>query len=193
MANICYVRQNHPKGLGHAILKAKSFVGDEPFVIALGDDIVYNDVPVAKQLIDNYSKYGSSIVGCQKVKESDVSKYGIVKPLLSLDEKTVEMEDFIEKPSVEEAPSKLACLGRYLLTPKIFDYLEKTEPGKGGEIQLTDAIVAMMKEGEKVLAYNFEGKRYDIGNKFGLLKANIEFGLRNEETREELLEYLKNI
>ena len=193
MANICYVRQNHPKGLGHAILKAKSFVGDEPFVIALGDDIVYNDVPVAKQLIDNYSKYGSSIVGCQEVKESDVSKYGIVKPLLSLDEKTVEMEDFIEKPSIEEAPSKLACLGRYLLTPKIFDYLEKTEPGKGGEIQLTDAIVAMMKDGEKVLAYNFEGKRYDIGNKFGLLKANIEFGLRNEETREELLEYLKNI
>ena len=193
MANICYVRQNHPKGLGHAILKAKSFVGDEPFVIALGDDIVYNDVPVAKQLIDNYSKYGSSIVGCQEVKESDVSKYGIVKPLLSLDEKTVEMENFIEKPSIEEAPSKLACLGRYLLTPKIFDYLEKTEPGKGGEIQLTDAIVAMMKDGEKVLAYNFEGKRYDIGNKFGLLKANIEFGLKNEETREELLEYLKSI
>ena len=193
MANICYVRQNHPKGLGHAILKAKSFVGDEPFVIALGDDIVYNDVPVAKQLIDNYSKYGSSIVGCQEVKESDVSKYGIVNPLLSLDEKTVEMEDFIEKPSVKEAPSKLACLGRYLLTPKIFDYLEKTEPGKDGEIQLTDAIVAMMKDGEKVLAYNFEGKRYDIGNKFGLLKANIEFGLRNEETREELLEYLKSI
>ena len=193
MANICYVRQNHPKGLGHAILKAKSFVGNEPFVIALGDDIVYNDVPVAKQLIDSYSKYGSSIVGCQEVKESDVSKYGIVKPLLSLDEKTVEMEDFIEKPSVDEAPSKLACLGRYLLTPKIFDYLEKTEPGKGGEIQLTDAIVAMMKDGEKVLAYNFEGKRYDIGNKFGLLKANIEFGLRNEETREELLEYLKSI
>ena len=193
MANICYVRQNHPKGLGHAILKAKSFIGDEPFVIALGDDIVYNDVPVAKQLIDKYSKYGSSIVGCQEVKESDVSKYGVVKPLLSLDEKTVEMEDFIEKPSIEEAPSKLACLGRYLLTPKIFDYLEKTEPGKGGEIQLTDAIVAMMKDGEKVLAYNFEGKRYDIGNKFGLLKANIEFGLRNEETREELLEYLKSI
>ena len=193
MANICYVRQNHPKGLGHAILKAKSFVGDEPFVIALGDDIVYNDVPVAKQLIDSYSKYGSSIVGCQEVKESDVSKYGIVKPLLSLDEKTIEMEDFIEKPSIEEAPSKLACLGRYLLTPKIFDYLEKTEPGKGGEIQLTDAIVAMMKDGEKVLAYNFEGKRYDIGNKFGLLKANIEFGLRNEETREELLTYLKKL
>lgn len=193
MANICYVRQNHPKGLGHAILKAKSFVGDEPFIIALGDDIVYNKVPVAKQLIDNYSKYHSSIVGCQEVKESDVSKYGIVKPSNTLDEKTVEMADFIEKPSVDEAPSRLACLGRYLLTPKIFKYLENTKPGKGGEIQLTDAIVSMMKDGEKVVAYNFDGKRYDIGNKFGLLKANIEFGLRNEETKDELLEYLKNI
>ena len=193
MANICYVRQNHPKGLGHAILKAKSFVGDEPFIIALGDDIVYNEVPVTKQLIDNYSKYHSSIVGCQEVKELDVSKYGIVKPSDILDEKTVEMADFIEKPSIEEAPSRLACLGRYLLTPKIFEYLENTKPGKGGEIQLTDAIVAMMKAGEKVVAYNFDGKRYDIGNKFGLLKANIEFGLRNEETREELEEYLKNM
>lgn len=193
MANICYVRQNHPKGLGHAILKAKSFVGDEPFIIALGDDIVYNKVPVTKQLIDNYSKYHSSIVGCQEVKESDVSKYGIVKPSNTLDEKTVEMADFIEKPSVEEAPSRLACLGRYLLTPKIFEYLENTKPGKGGEIQLTDAIVSMMKDGEKVVAYNFDGKRYDIGNKFGLLKANIEFGLRNEETKDELVEYLKNI
>ena len=194
MANICYVRQNHPKGLGHAILKAKSFVGDEPFVIALGDDIVYNpEAPVAKQLIEKYEKYGSSIVGCQEVKKSDVSKYGIVKPSKSLDGKTVEMVDFIEKPSIEEAPSKLACLGRYLLTPKIFKYLEKEKPGKGGEIQLTDAILDMLKDGEKVIAYEFDGKRYDIGNKFGLLKANIEFGLRNEETREELLEYLKNI
>ena len=192
MANICYVRQNHPKGLGHAILKAKSFVGDEPFVIALGDDIVYNDIPVAKQLIDNYSKYQSSIVGCQEVKAEDVSKYGIVKPTKNLDDKTVEMDDFIEKPAMEEAPSRLACLGRYLLTPKIFEYLEKEKPGKGGEIQLTDAILDMLKDGEKVIAYEFDGKRYDIGNKFGLLKANIEFGLRNEETRDELLNYLKN-
>ena len=192
MANICYVRQNHPKGLGHAILKAKSFVGDEPFVIALGDDIVYNDIPVAKQLIDNYSKYQSSIVGCQEVKAEDVSKYGIVKPTKNLDDKTVEMDDFIEKPAMEEAPSRLACLGRYLLTPKIFEYLEKEKPGKGGEIQLTDAILDMLKDGEKVIAYEFDGKRYDIGNKFGLLKANIEFGLRNEEPRDELLNYLKN-
>lgn len=193
MANICYVRQNHPKGLGHAILKAKPFVGDEPFVIALGDDIIYNpETPVAKQLIENYEKYGSSIVGCQAVDQKDVSKYGIVAPAKKLDDKTCEISDFVEKPDVDKAPSKLACLGRYLLTPKIFEYLAKAKPGKGGEIQLTDSILEMMKDGEKVVAYNFDGERYDIGNKFGLLKANIEFGLRNEETREELRNYLKN-
>lgn len=193
MANIFYVRQNHPKGLGHAILKAKPFIGDDPFVIALGDDIVYNDeYPVAKQMIDVYEKYGSSIVGCQEVAQKDVSKYGVVKPTQYLDNGTCEIDDFIEKPAVEEAPSRYACLGRYLLDGKIFKYLEEVKPGKGGEIQLTDAILDMMKAGEKVLAYDFKGKRYDIGNKFGLLKANIEFGLRNDETKEELLNYLKN-
>lgn len=194
MANIYYVRQNHPLGLGHAVLKAKSFVGDEPFVIALGDDIVYNpERPVAKQLIEKYEKYGKSIVGVQEVKEGDVSKYGIIKPSKELDDRTVEMSDFIEKPSVEEAPSKLACLGRYLLSADIFKYLEETEPGKGGEIQLTDAILKMLNDNKEVLAYNFEGKRYDIGNKIGLLKANIEFGLRNSETKDELQEYLKEL
>lgn len=193
MANIFYVRQNHPKGLGHAILKAKPFIGDDPFVIALGDDIVYNDeYPVAKQMIDVYEKYGSSIVGCQEVAQKDVSKYGVVKPTQYLDNDTCEIDDFIEKPVVEEAPSRYACLGRYLLDGKIFKYLEEVKPGKGGEIQLTDAILDMMKAGEKVLAYDFKGKRYDIGNKFGLLKANIEFGLRNDETKDELLNYLKN-
>lgn len=192
MANIFYVRQNLPKGLGHAILKAKPFIGDDPFVIALGDDIVYNpEKPVAKQLIDVYEKYESSIVGCQEVDEKDISKYGIVKPIEKLDKSTCVIEDFIEKPSLEEAPSNFACLGRYLLTGKIFKYLEEVKPGKGGEIQLTDAILDMLKDGERVLSYNFEGKRYDIGNKVGLLKANIEFGLKNEETREELLKYLK--
>lgn len=192
MANIFYVRQNHPMGLGHAILKAKPFIGDESFVIALGDDIVYNpERPVAKQLIENYEKYGASVVGCQEVSLDDVSKYGIVKPNEKLDEKTVSMSDFIEKPSKEEAPSKLACLGRYLLSGKIFKYLEETKAGKGGEIQLTDAILKMLRDGEKVVAYEFQGKRYDIGNKFGLLKANIEFGLKNEETKKELREYLE--
>ena len=192
MANIFYVRQNHPMGLGHAILKAKPFIGDEPFVIALGDDIVYNpEKPVAKQLIDIYEKEGSSVIGVQEVPEKDVSKYGIVKQAKHIDERTVEMEDFIEKPSVDEAPSRLACLGRYLLSSDIFKYLEETEPGKGGEIQLTDAILKMLQDNKKVVAHNFQGKRYDIGNKFGLLKANIEFGLRNEETKEELLKYLR--
>lgn len=193
MANIFYVRQNKPLGLGHAILKAKPFIGDEPFIIALGDDIMYNPGnPVSKQLIEKYDEYGASIIGVQEVSEEDVSKYGVVKPVATLDSRTIEIDDFIEKPAKEEAPSRMACLGRYLLDGKIFKYLEETTPGKGGEIQLTDGILKMMQDGGKVLAYNFEGKRYDIGNKIGLLKANIEFGLRNEETSEELKDYLKN-
>lgn len=191
MANIYYVRQNHPLGLGHAILKAKSFIGEDPFVIALGDDIVHNDVPVAKQLIEAYEKFGGNIVGVQEIDKKDVSKYGVVKPSKVLDERTIEISDFVEKPSIEEAPSNFACLGRYLLSGEIFDYLEKTEPGKGGEIQLTDAILNMLKDNKNVMAYNFEGKRYDIGNKIGLLKANIEFGLRNPETKDDLIKYLK--
>ena len=147
------------------------------FLIALRDDTVYNDIPVAKQLIDNYSKYSSSIVGCQEVKEVDVSKYRIIKSSKSLDEKTVEMVDFIEKSSIEEAPSKLACLERYLLTSKIFEYVEKTELGKDREV-----IVAMMNDRVKILTYNFNGRKYDVGNKFGLLKANIEFGVDKRGT-----------
>ncbi|MGL4902771.1 MAG: UTP--glucose-1-phosphate uridylyltransferase GalU [Cetobacterium sp.] len=194
MANIYYVRQNHPLGLGHAVLKAKSFIGDEPFVIALGDDIMYNpDKEVTAQLIEKYNEYGSSIIGVQEVDPKDVSKYGVVKPVEDLDSRTVVMSDFVEKPKLEEAPSLKACLGRYLLTSDIFNYLEKTEAGKGGEIQLTDAILAMINDNKKVLAYDFEGKRYDIGNKIGLLKANIEFGLRSSETSEDLKEYLRNI
>lgn len=192
MANIYYVRQNHPKGLGHAISKAKSFIGDDPFIIALGDDIVYNpNTPVSKQLIDTYEKYGSSVIGVQTVMDEDVSKYGIIKPSLALDENTFEVVNFVEKPKLEDAPSNLACLGRYLLSGNIFKYLELTTPGQGGEIQLTDAILKMINDDNKVIAFNFEGKRYDIGNKLGLLKANIEFGLRNEETRDGLIEYLE--
>ena len=194
MANIFYVRQNKPLGLGHAILKAKPFIGDEPFVIALGDDIMYNEAkPVTKQLIENYEKYGNSVIGVQEVADGDVSKYGIVKPIKNLDGDTVLMSDFIEKPRLEDAPSKMACLGRYLLTSDIFTHLEKQGAGVGGEIQLTDSILAMIKSGEDVSAYKFKGKRYDIGSKLGLLKANIEFGMRNPETAEGLKEYLKTI
>ncbi|MCK5780556.1 MAG: UTP--glucose-1-phosphate uridylyltransferase GalU [Psychrilyobacter sp.] len=191
MVNIFYVRQNKPLGLGHAILKARPFVGDEPFVIALGDDIMYNDKnPVSKQLIENYEKYGHSVIGVQEVADEDISKYGIVKPTKTLDEDTVLMENFVEKPSLEDAPSKMAALGRYVLTGEIFPYLEKQGAGVGGEIQLTDGILAMIKDGHGVGAFKFKGKRYDIGSKIGLLKANIEFGLRNEETKDDLKEYI---
>jgi len=194
MANIFYVRQNKPLGLGHAILKAKPFVGDEPFVIALGDDIMYNEEnPVSKQLMENYEKFGHSVIGVQEVADEDISKYGIVKPLETLDEKTVLMESFVEKPTLDEAPSKMAALGRYLLTSDIFPYLEKQGAGVGGEIQLTDGVLAMIKDGHHVGAFKFQGKRYDIGSKIGLLKANIEFGLRNEETKDDLKKYLDSI
>lgn len=194
MANIYYVRQNMPLGLGHAVLKAKSFIGDDPFVIALGDDIIYNpEKAVTKQMIEKYNLYGKSIIGCQEVAKEDVSKYGIAKLGHKVDETTYQMLDFLEKPSVNEAPSRTACLGRYLLSGKVFKYLEETKPGKNGEIQLTDGILAMMRDNEEVLAYDFIGKRYDIGSKFGLLRANIEFGIRNEETKEDIKEYLKKL
>ncbi len=192
MVNIYYVRQNKPLGLGHAILKAKSFIGNDPFIVALGDDIMYSPTKsVSKQLIEKYNEYGMSVIGVQEVEQNDVSKYGIVSPGKTLDNSTVEIENFIEKPSLEEAPSRMACLGRYLLDGKIFKYLEETKPGSGGEIQLTDGILKMIQDKNKVIAYNFQGKRYDIGNKIGLLKANIEFGLRNNETKKDLEEYLK--
>ena len=192
MVNIYYVRQNKPLGLGHAILKAKSFIGNDPFIVALGDDIMYSPTKsVSKQLIEKYNEYGMSVIGVQEVEQNDVSKYGIVLPGKTLDNSTVEIENFIEKPSLEEAPSRMACLGRYLLDGKIFKYLEETKPGSGGEIQLTDGILKMIQDKNKVIAYNFQGKRYDIGNKIGLLKANIEFGLRNNETKKDLEEYLK--
>ncbi len=193
MANIYFIRQKEPLGLGHAILAAKHHIGDEPFVVVLGDDIVHSEVPVVKQMLQTREKYrGGSIIGVQEVPENAVSKYGIISPGKRLDDRTVVMNDFVEKPEVQEAPSKYACLGRYILEPQIFHYLENAKPGQGGEIQLTDSILEMIKAGDKVLAYDFEGKRYDIGNKFGLLKANIEFGLRHSEIKYELQEYLKN-
>lgn len=194
MANIYFIRQGTPKGLGHAILAAKHHIGDEPFAVVLGDDIVHSEKPVIKQMLEAREKFqGGSIIGVQDVALEDVNKYGIVAPGKEFDERTVKMENFIEKPEVEEAPSTLACLGRYILEPQIFTYLETTPPGKGGEIQLTDAILAMINNGDKVLAYNFEGKRYDIGNKLGLLKANIEFGLRHDEIKDDVKEYILNL
>ena len=199
MSNIYYVRQKRPLGLGHAISCAEAFVGDEPFVVLLGDDIIYTDSekgqkPVTKQLVDKYNKLqGGTILGVQEVPHENVSKYGIIKPLKQIDEKTVAVEDFIEKPSVDEAPSNLAALGRYVLEPEIFSYLKRTKPGKGGEIQLTDAILAMKNDGEKLYAYNFDGLRYDTGDKFGMFVANVEFGLRHEELKDKVKDYLKDL
>ena len=199
MSNIYYVRQKKPLGLGHAISCAEAFVGDEPFVVLLGDDIIYTDkekgqLPVTKQLVEKYKELqGGTILGVQEVPYKNVSKYGIIKPLKKIDEKTVAVEDFIEKPSVDEAPSNLAALGRYVLEPEIFSYLKNTKPGKGGEIQLTDAILAMKNDGEKLYAYNFDGLRYDTGDKFGMFVANVEFGLRHEELKDKVKDYLKDL
>ena len=199
MWNIYYVRQKRPLGLGHAISCAEAFGGDEPFVVLLGDDIIYTDKdkgqsPVTKQLVEKYNELqGGTILGVQEVPHENVSKYGIIKPLKQIDEKTVAVEDFIEKPSIAEAPSNLAALGRYVLEPEIFSYLKRTKPGKGGEIQLTDAILAMKNDGEKLYAYNFDGLRYDTGDKFGMFVANVEFGLRHEELKDKVKDYLKDL
>ena len=199
LSNIYYVRQRNPLGLGHAIGCAEAFVGDEPFVVLLGDDIIYTDeakgeIPVTKQLINKYNELnGGTILGVQEVPEKEVDKYGIIAPLNKIDDKTVEVDNFVEKPSLAEAPSKLAALGRYVLEPEIFEYLKETTPGKGGEIQLTDAILKMKNSGNKLYAYNFSGLRYDTGDKLGMFIANIEFGLRHPELKERAKEYLKKL
>lgn len=199
LANIYYVRQKKPLGLGHAIGCAEAFIGNEPFVVVLGDDIIYTDesegeIPVSRQLIDKYNELkGGTILGVQEVSYDAVDKYGIIKPLRKVDERTVEVEDFIEKPSVNEAPSRLAALGRYILEPEIFKYLRNTRPGKGGEIQLTDAILDMRNDGERLYAYDFKGLRYDTGDKFGMFVANVEFGLRHPELKDRAKKYLKEL
>ena len=199
LSNIYYVRQRNPLGLGHAIGCAEAFVGDEPFVVLLGDDIIYTDeakgeIPVTKQLINKYNELnGGTILGVQEVPEKEVDKYGIIAPLNKIDDKTVEVDNFVEKPSLAEAPSKLAALGRYVLEPEIFEYLKETKLGKGGEIQLTDAILKMKNSGNKLYAYNFSGLRYDTGDKLGMFIANIEFGLRHPELKERAKEYLKKL
>ncbi|MCM1158757.1 MAG: UTP--glucose-1-phosphate uridylyltransferase GalU [Bacteroidales bacterium] len=196
MANIYYVRQKEPKGLGHAILCAKSFIGEEPFAVLLGDDIVENHdgKPALKQLIEAYDQVQASVVGVQTVPEEDVSKYGIVEPSKSVPPvgKRVKLSSMVEKPKKEEAPSNLAVLGRYVLTPEIFDYLESQTPGAGGEIQLTDSIKSLMIS-QAVYAYDFEGIRYDVGDKFGFIKATVEYALEREEMQGKLKAYLQEL
>ena len=189
-----YVRQPYMRGLGDAILCAREFVDGEPFGVILGDDIVYtgNGEPALKQLMDRYYEIGSTVVGCQVVPEDKVSAYGIIKGERTENPDLLKVVDMIEKPSIKEAPSRFAALGRYVITPEVFDILEQTKPGKGGEIQLTDAL-RVMARCRNVYAYNFTGKRYDTGNKLGYLKAVVEFALRREDLGEGFREYLKSL
>ena len=185
---IHYVRQKEPKGLGHAVLCARHFVGDEPFAVLLGDDIMDAEVPVLKQLMDVYDDCEGSVLGGQEVPKDRVSSYGVVKPV-AVKERLWRADDLVEKPLVEEAPSRLAVLGRYIISPEIFGILEKTEPGRGGEIQLTDAL-KKLSEREPVYAYEFEGRRYDVGDKQGYLEATVDFALKRPDLREPFLRYL---
>ncbi|WP_326497909.1 UTP--glucose-1-phosphate uridylyltransferase GalU [Clostridium sp. ZS2-4] len=191
LVDIYYVRQKEPKGLGHAINCARTFVGDEPFAVMLGDDVVDSDVPCLKQLIDCFNEYKTSILGVQEVPANDVSKYGIVKGM-HIEDRIYKVKDLVEKPKVEEAPSNVAILGRYIITPQIFKILDETKPGKSGEIQLTDALRTLIKQ-EAMYAYDFEGRRYDVGDKLGFLKATVEFALKRQELKEEFMKYLSTL
>jgi UTP--glucose-1-phosphate uridylyltransferase len=191
MANIYYIRQKEPKGLGHAINCARTFIGNEPFAVMLGDDIVDSKTPCLKQLIGCYNEFKTTILGVQEVARQDVNKYGIVKGM-HIEDGVYKVKDLIEKPKVEESPSNIAILGRYIITPQIFDILDNTVPGKGGEIQLTDALKTLISQ-EAMYAYKFEGRRYDVGDKLGFLQANIEYALKREDLREPFMKYLTEI
>ena len=191
MVDIHYIRQKEPRGLGHAIHCAKSFVGNEPFAEMLGDDVVDSEVPCLKQLIDCFNEYKTTILGVQTVDPKNVDKYGIVDGL-HIEDRVYKVKRLVEKPSVDEAPSNVAILGRYIITPQIFEILENTAPGKGNEIQLTDALETLIKN-EAMYAYDFEGRRYDVGDKLGFLQATVEYALRKEELRDGFIEYLKTI
>ncbi len=191
MVDIHYIRQKEPRGLGHAVWCARKFIGDEPFAVLLGDDIISSPVPCLKQMVEQFEKRMSSIIGVQKVSPQEVQRYGIVDGIL-LEQGIHLVHDLVEKPSAEAAPSQIAIMGRYILTPQIFDILEKQPPGSGGEIQLTDALAALNAI-ESVFAYEFKGKRFDVGEKLGFIKTSIEFALEREELRAPLLSYLQQM
>ncbi|HEI5405084.1 TPA: UTP--glucose-1-phosphate uridylyltransferase GalU [Staphylococcus aureus] len=191
LANIFYVRQKEQKGLGHAISSARQFIGNEPFAVLLGDDIVESEVPAVKQLIDVYEETGHSVIGVQEVPEADTHRYGIIDPLTK-NGRQYEVKKFVEKPAQGTAPSNLAIMGRYVLTPEIFDYLKTQKEGAGNEIQLTNAIERMNNDNQ-VYAYDFEGERYDVGEKLGFVKTTIEYALKDDSMREELTRFIKEL
>ncbi|GHH97744.1 UTP--glucose-1-phosphate uridylyltransferase GalU [Neobacillus kokaensis] len=191
LADIHYIRQKEPKGLGHAVWCARNFIGDEPFAVLLGDDIVQSETPCLKQLINIYEETHSSVIGVQKVPMQETHRYGIVDPAQQNDRR-YQVNNLVEKPAQGTAPSDLAIMGRYILTPEIFMFLDKQQTGAGGEIQLTDAIQAL-NQIQRVFAYDFEGKRFDVGEKIGFVKTTIDFALQNDELRKEVMEYLKEI
>ncbi|MBZ5202015.1 UTP--glucose-1-phosphate uridylyltransferase GalU [Planomicrobium chinense] len=183
---IHYIRQKQPLGLGHAIWSARKFIGDEPFAVLLGDDIVQNDEPCLAQLMKQFDGTGNSIIGVQQVPEDETHRYGIIDPV-SIDGKLIEVDRFVEKPEAGTAPSNYAIMGRYILTPEIFGFLGEQAPGAGGEIQLTDAI-QKLNGVQPVHAYEFDGRRYDVGEKYGFIETTIEFALQRPELRDKLLE-----
>lgn len=190
--NLHFIRQSHPMGLGHAVLQAKAFVGDEPFVVMLGDDlmnIMGDGTPLTKELISDYEKTHASTIAVIKVPHDDVDKYGVIAPEGEVSKGLYNVAEFVEKPAVEDAPSDLAIIGRYLLTPEIFQVLEKQKPGAGNEIQLTDAIETLNKT-QRVFAHEFTGKRYDVGDKFGFVETTIEYGLNHPQIKDELHDYI---
>ncbi|WP_088067464.1 UTP--glucose-1-phosphate uridylyltransferase GalU [Gottfriedia luciferensis] len=189
--DIHYIRQKEPLGLGHAVWCARKFIGNEPFAVLLGDDIVEAETPGLKQLIDQYEEVGSSVIGVQTVPNKETHRYGIVDPIVQ-NGRRHEVKNFVEKPAPGTAPSNLAIMGRYVFTPEIFMFLEEQQVGTGGEIQLTDAIQKLNKI-QRVFAYDFEGIRHDVGEKFGFIKTTIDFALKNKELKDELMEYLKQV
>lgn len=191
MINIHYIRQKEPKGLGDAIYCARHFIGDEPFAVMLGDDIVDNKVPCLKQLMDAYDEYRTTILGVQKVAKEDTNKYGIIDAKF-IEDRVYKVKDLVEKPDADKAPSNIAILGRYIITPEIFDILSDLPPGKGDEIQLTDALKELSKK-EAMYAYDFEGRRYDVGDKLGFLEATVDFALKRDELKDGFLDYLRKV
>lgn len=191
MVDIHYIRQKEARGLGHAVWCARKFIGDEPFAVLLGDDIVQAKTPGLQQLIEQYEETRASVIGVQTVPDSETHRYGIVDPITKTGRR-YSVNQFVEKPAQGTAPSNLAIMGRYILTPEIFMFLDKQETGAGGEIQLTDAI-QNLNEIQRVFAYDFEGQRYDVGEKIGFVKTTLEFAMQNEELREELVPFLEEM